>query len=550
MKSSGSSLAALAVCAALLHGCAGETSGPNRRPVALAGCDRAVAVSEPMVLDAGSSFDPDGDVLAFHWDLVAAPPGGTAVIVKPDKETAGLAPDAPGVWVIRLTVSDGHLSSEPDVIRIRVGEQDHPHSAVCEGDILVIYDWQGQEVSRQHCALGCNSAADPDRCNLPGTSNFDPGLLCANDHDLVIDSPATIDTDAGTITGVDPGTIEFHEVAQGAGLPAIGVFAFNRIEIRADLAVRGRNALALAACSDIEIHAVIDASAGESIAGPGGFDGGEPGSNGQGPGRGLAALNGTRECPTLCAAGGGGGGHGGQGGSGGDLNCRIQYLGFIELDPGGGGLINGVKTLVPLMGGSGGGGGTLIPDTPGNSPGAGGGGGGAVQLAAGGSFRITAPGGVTVAGEGGGRTLSGGGAGGGAGGAILIEATTIEIGYGAFLAANGGGGGGGDCLTENNDAGLAGEKGTSTNNDAEGGEGSYPTNGENAGDGGSGGAGQYPNGEDGDEDSEDWEGGASGGGGAAAGRIRLNTPDQNAIVHGVVSPRNDGLFTQGRLEIR
>ena len=178
MKNSRSILSALAVCAALLHGCAGETSGPNRRPVALAGCDSAVAVSEPMVLDAGSSFDPDGDALTYRWDLVAAPPGGTAAIIKPNHEAAGLAPDAPGIWVVRLTVSDGRLSSEPDVISIRAGEQSHPHTAVCEGDDLVITDWQGQEVSREPCELGCNTAADPDRCNLPGTSQqFPPGSL-------------------------------------------------------------------------------------------------------------------------------------------------------------------------------------------------------------------------------------------------------------------------------------------------------------------------------------------------------------------------------------
>jgi hypothetical protein len=550
MKIPGSCLPALAACAALLHGCAGETPGSNRRPVAQAGCDRTAALSEPVVLDAGSSFDPDGDALSYNWDLVAAPRGGTADIVKPDKETAGLAPDALGVWVVRLTVSDGQLLSEPDVIRIRVGEQDHPHSFVCEGDTLVVYDWQGQELSRQQCDLGCNAAADPNRCNLVGTSNFDPKLLCANDHDLVLDSPATIDTTAGTITGIDPGTVAFYEIAQGAELPSIGVFVFNNIEIRADLIVRGQNALALVACKDMEIHAVIDASANGRIAGPGGFDGGEPGNNGQGPGYGLAAASGTPECPTLCAAGGGGGGHGGQGGQGGDLDCRIQSLGSIKLAPGSGGSINGGESLAPLWGGSGGGGGTLVPNTPGNSPGAGGGGGGAVQLSAGGHILITAGGGMTVAGEGGGRTLSGGGAGGGAGGAILIEAASIEIGSGAFLAANGGGGGGGDCLTKNDDAGLAGEKGTTNGNDAEGGEGSYPTSGDNAGDGGSGGAGGHPNGEDGDEDSEDWEGGASGGGGGACGRIRLNTLDMNASIHGVVSPANSDLLTQGQLEIR
>jgi hypothetical protein len=543
-----SCLSALAVCAAFLYGCAGETTGPNRRPVAHAGADRAVAVLEPVVLDAGSSFDPDGDVLSYHWDLAAAPPGATAKVVKPNLEQAGLAPDVPGTWVVRLTVADDLMVSEPDVVRIRVGGG--PDTVVCEGDTLVTYDREGREVSRQHCDLGCNPAADPDRCFLTGTSNFDPELLCANSSDLVISSPVVVDTDAGTISGVNPAQIVFREVTQGAGLPRIGVFVFSNIDIRADLTVTGRNALALAACHDIDIQAVIDASASGVAGGPGGFNGGTPGQDGQGPGAGLAAESGTQVCPTACAAGGGGGGHGGLGGRGGELGCRIQSLGNIQLAPGAGGLINGAETLVPLWGGGGGGGGTVVPNTMESSPGTGGGGGGAVQLSAGGHIWISAPGGITVAGEGGGRTLAGGGAGGGAGGAILLEAAAIEIGTGAFLAANGGGGSGGDCLTRFDDAGLAGEKGTNTLSDAEGGEGSYPTNGENAGDGGDGGAGESRHGEDGDEDSEDWEGGASGGGGGAAGRIRLNTPDQNAIIEGVVSPHDHQLLTMGRTVVR
>jgi hypothetical protein len=385
---------------------------------------------------------------------------------------------------------------------------------------------------------------------LPGTSNFEPELLCANGNDLVVNVSATIDTDTGTISGIDPNLIVFRKVAQGAGLPSLGVFVFNNIDIRADLTVTGNNALALAACNHIDILAVIDASASGISGGPGGFNGGMPGQDGRGPGAGLAAQSGTRLCPTACAAGGGGGGHGGHGGRGGELGCRIQSLGNIQMAPGNGGLINGVETLVPLWGGSGGGGGTVVPNVMESSPGTGGGGGGAVQLSAGGHVWITAPGGVTAAGEGGGRTLAGGGSGGGAGGAILIEAGSIEIGSGAFLAANGGGGSGGDCLTRFDDAGLAGEKGTTSYHEAEGGEGAYPTGSENAGDGGDGGAGESQHGEDGDEDSEDWEGGASGGGGGGAGRIRLNTPDRHVRIDGVVSPHEHDLLTVGRTVIR
>jgi hypothetical protein len=271
----------------------------------------------------------------------------------------------------------------------------------------------------------------------------DPAWLCENSNDLELTSGVTIHTEDGTITGIASAQIAFHVVPQGGDRPDIGVFAFNNIYLHANLQVEGRNALALLACGDIESSGIVDASALGQWGGPGGYDGGQVGENGDGSGGGKAAEDGTTDCPQLCSAGGGGGGHGGRGGDGGGVRCNTQS-GMVNLAPGDGGAVNGFAELVPLVGGSGGAGGTDVPGA-GSTPGAGGGGGGAVQLSAGGHIRFSAPGGVTVAGDGGRETKSGGGSGGGAGGGILLEAVEIQIGSGSFLAANGGGGGGGDC---------------------------------------------------------------------------------------------------------
>ncbi len=422
-------------------GCSSETPGSNRPPVARAGGDRVVSVFEPVELDASESFDPDGDDLEYQWDLLARPSGALAVINDRLLQQARLTPDRPGEWVVRLTVSDGRLASDPDVLRIRAREG--PDRMVCEGDELVGYDFDGSEISRELCGLGCNPDADPDRCYRLSPSNLDASWLCANQSDLVISSGVTINTDEGTITGVPSAQIVFRTQTQANGSPDIGVFAFNRIDLQGNLLVQGRNALALLACGDMEVSGVIDASAVGSLGGPGGYAGGPAGEGGEGSGGGKAAGDGTADCPTLCSAGGGGGGHGGRGGDGGEVECRT-HSGDVHLDPGDGGAVSGSAELVPLVGGSGGAGGAGVPGA-GSSPGAGGGGGGAVQLSAGGHIWIRSPGGITVAGDGGRETESGGGAGGGAGGAILLEAGEIEIGTGAFLAANGGGGGGGDC---------------------------------------------------------------------------------------------------------
>lgn len=435
-------LIGVAAAGVLICGCAGEAGGPNRPPVAVAGGDRVVTVLEPVILDAGASFDPDGDdLVSYRWDVVARPPGARAIITNRLLRRARLMPDLPGEWVVRLTVRDRRFESDPDVLRIRALEG--PNRIVCEGDDLVGYDSENNEVSREFCELGCNSDANPNRCYRLDPSNVYPTWLCENYNDLLLTSAATIHTEDGTITGIDPNQIVFHVTSQGAGRPDIGVFAFNNIDLRAGLQVEGQNALALLACGNIEFSGVIDASALGSQGGPGGYDGGQVGENGAGLGGGKAAGDGTTDCPRLCSAGGGGGGHGGRGGDGGGVRCNTQ-AGMVNLAPGDGGAVNGFSELIPLAGGSGGAGGTDVPGA-GSSPGEGGGGGGAVQLSAGGHIIVNAPGGVTVAGDGGRETQSGGGAGGGSGGGILLEAQEIHIGDGTFLAANGGGGGGGDC---------------------------------------------------------------------------------------------------------
>lgn len=316
----------------------------------------------------------------------------------------------------------------------------------CIGDDLVTCNTDGQTVSVQECPLGCNAQADPQRCHRLDPSNLPPALLCVNGYDLVVDSDVVIDTDAGTITGVWDGYIHHTVVSQGADAPAIGAFSFNSLTIDpgVSVTVTGHNALALLACTRLDLAGTIDAGGTGTGGGAGGYDGGASGEDGYGPCPGAAAADGTTTCPAYCASGGGGAGHVAAGGDGGPVGCSMDGE-LVQRDPGTGGGICGTAGLVPLAGGSGGAGGTPVPGVDSSAPGSGGGGGGAVQLVAGTVLSIGTGGGVDAGAEGGGPTVSGGGAGGGAGGAILLEAPAVEIHTGTFLAANGGGGGGGDC---------------------------------------------------------------------------------------------------------
>ncbi len=97
-------------------------TGPNRRPYANAGFDQEVEVDKVAVLDGSGSYDPDEDHLTYYWELLACPERGDARLIAEHRMRAYLRPDAAGVWVVSLSVSDGELTSERDVARIHVTE--------------------------------------------------------------------------------------------------------------------------------------------------------------------------------------------------------------------------------------------------------------------------------------------------------------------------------------------------------------------------------------------------------------------------------------------
>ena len=298
-------------------------------------------------------------------------------------------------------------------------------------------------------------------------------------------------------------------------------FAITRIMLGENAILRGVGGRALILISDgpIEIHGIIDVSAGHcspssdsvACAGPGGGRGGDTSAaRGCGPGQVGRAITGS-------SSGSGGGGYASPGGAGGP--SVPPPVGGGGGDPmaggaGGTGATCPGPSLDPIQGGSGG---AVAATFSGVHPG--GGGGGAVQLTSYTSLSIVSPttpstSGVWAGGAGGSGGAPGGtspisGGGGGSGGAILLEAPAIDIRSGTVLAANGGGGGTGAAAND----GQPGRFGIAP---ALGGEAA-------TGGGGAGGVGATR-----DFQASDGSLGvigtmsSAGGGGGGAGRIRIN----------------------------
>jgi hypothetical protein len=95
---------------------------PAVAPLADAGLDRVVAVGAHVTLDGtGSRAAPGGDAagLRFAWVAITSPTGSPVVLSYQESATPQFLVDTEGDYVFELVVTDGGLSSRPDVVIIR-----------------------------------------------------------------------------------------------------------------------------------------------------------------------------------------------------------------------------------------------------------------------------------------------------------------------------------------------------------------------------------------------------------------------------------------------
>lgn len=105
---------------AVIQGPLAEGNGP---PSANAGPDQEVRIGEPVTL-VGSASDPEDDpIVSWHWQLESSPAGSSPVLGTPDAQSTSFETDTPGDYEISLVVSDGMLSSDPDLVVVTVLEK-------------------------------------------------------------------------------------------------------------------------------------------------------------------------------------------------------------------------------------------------------------------------------------------------------------------------------------------------------------------------------------------------------------------------------------------
>lgn len=88
----------------------------NSTPVADAGPDQAVALTDTVTLDGSASSDADGDLLTYNWSLTDRPAGSVAALNDPNVVGPTFDVDQAGSYTAQLIVNDGSVDSAPDTI--------------------------------------------------------------------------------------------------------------------------------------------------------------------------------------------------------------------------------------------------------------------------------------------------------------------------------------------------------------------------------------------------------------------------------------------------
>ena len=91
---------------------------PNTAPVANAGADQTVYVSNTVTLDGSGSTDADGDLLTFNWIITSKPSTSNAALSNPTSVNPTFTVDVSGTYVVSLTVNDGNVDSTADTVTI------------------------------------------------------------------------------------------------------------------------------------------------------------------------------------------------------------------------------------------------------------------------------------------------------------------------------------------------------------------------------------------------------------------------------------------------
>lgn len=162
----------VACCSLGLLGNDGCETGPTGNPVADAGADLAIDLTELATLDGRASVDPAGEELIYHWSLQSSPAtsamNSSLFSLNDDDKasTTSFVPDVAGTYGVSLRVETASgRSSDLDYVVVVAGDTNSPPVAIAGHDVTVAVSGIA--------ALDGSSSYDPDGVAIEYQWSFD-----------------------------------------------------------------------------------------------------------------------------------------------------------------------------------------------------------------------------------------------------------------------------------------------------------------------------------------------------------------------------------------
>ncbi|MCD4811316.1 putative Ig domain-containing protein [bacterium] len=208
----------------------------NSRPMANAGPDQTVYVTDTVQLDGSGSSDVDGNPLTCQWSFVSVPAGSTASLSDSTLVNPSFVVDVPGTYVVQLVVNDGTVDSDPDTVSISTQNSPPvanagPDQTVFVGDTVALDGSMSSDVDGDLLTFGWSLTSIPDgsAATLSDSTAVNPTFVVDRPGSYVaqlIVNDGTVDSDPDTVTV----TTENSSPIAGAG-PDQTVFVTETVQL-------------------------------------------------------------------------------------------------------------------------------------------------------------------------------------------------------------------------------------------------------------------------------------------------------------------------------